>query len=44
MDDNKTYRWGGSAYVGASIGAEDVNFPLPQRQIDLSNGNLTQNR
>ncbi|MFK7921549.1 MAG: RagB/SusD family nutrient uptake outer membrane protein, partial [Bacteroidia bacterium] len=27
-----------------TFGAEDVTFPIPQRQIDLSNGNLTQNR
>lgn len=33
-----------TAYSGASVGAEDVNFPIPQRQIDLSNGNLVQNR
>ncbi|MEM6344970.1 MAG: RagB/SusD family nutrient uptake outer membrane protein, partial [Bacteroidota bacterium] len=28
----------------ASFGPEDLKFPIPQRQIDLSNGNLTQNR
>ncbi|MEL7340791.1 MAG: RagB/SusD family nutrient uptake outer membrane protein, partial [Bacteroidota bacterium] len=27
-----------------SFGSEDVKYPIPQRQIDLSNGNLTQNR
>lgn len=32
-----------TAYTGASVGAEDVNFPLPQRQIEL-NPNLVQNR
>jgi hypothetical protein len=31
-------------YGSASIGAEDVNFPVPQEQIDLSVGKLTQNR
>lgn len=36
--------WGSAAYGGATVGAEDVNFPIPQRQIDLSNDNLIQNR
>jgi len=40
----KTMEWGPAAYVGASIGPEDANFPIPQRQIDLSNNNLVQNR
>ena len=31
-------------YGGATIGSEDVNFPVPQRQIDVSNGILVQNR
>lgn len=34
----------GALYGDASFGAEDVSFPIPQRQIDLSNGNLEQNR
>lgn len=29
---------------GASVGAEDVNYPIPQQQIDITNGNLKQNR
>lgn len=33
-----------SLYGGATFGSEDYNYPVPQRQIDLSNGNLTQNR
>lgn len=33
-----------SLYGNASFGAEDFNYPVPQRQIDLSNGNLSQNR
>lgn len=33
-----------SLYGGASFGSEDINYPVPQRQIDLSNGNLVQNR
>ncbi len=32
-----------SAYGNATFGAEDFNYPVPQRQIDLSNGNLVQN-
>ncbi|MDH5610130.1 MAG: RagB/SusD family nutrient uptake outer membrane protein, partial [Cyclobacteriaceae bacterium] len=28
---------------GVSFGPEDVNYPIPQRQIDLANGNLVQN-
>lgn len=31
-------------YLGAAVGAEDVNYPIPQQQVDLSNGNITQNR
>jgi hypothetical protein len=30
-------------YTGASYSASNSKFPIPQRQIDLSNGNLTQN-
>ena len=28
----------------ATVGPEDVTYPIPQRQIDLSHGNLVQNR
>lgn len=31
-------------YGSAVVGAEDVNFPVPQNQIDISNGKLKQNR
>ncbi len=31
-------------YGDATIGPEDVAYPVPQRQIDLSLGNLSQNR
>ncbi len=31
-------------YGDASVGPEDTSFPIPQRQIDLSRGNLEQNR
>ena len=41
----KTMLWGDLLYgLSATVGAEDVTFPIPQRQIDLSNGNLKQNR
>lgn len=33
-----------SLYGGASVGSEDVTYPIPQNQIDLMNGRLTQNR
>ncbi len=31
-------------YGSATIGAEDVNYPIPQSQIDLTAGRLVQNR
>ena len=40
----KTMEWGSSHYGSATVGPEDMNFPIPQRQIDLSFGNLIQNR
>jgi len=40
----KTMPWGNSLYGGATFGPEDLNVPIPQRQIDISNGNLVQNR
>ncbi len=43
----KTTPWGsGSMYLNgnATVGPEDVTFPIPQNQIDLSNGLLVQNR
>lgn len=40
----KTMPWGANLYGSAVVGAEDVTFPVPQRQLDLSNGKLTQNR
>ena len=40
----KTMPWGNAMYGSATVGAEDVTFPIPQRQLDLSNGNLKQNR
>jgi hypothetical protein len=40
----KTMPWGTALYGSASVGPEDVNYPIPQRQIDLNKGNLVQNR
>lgn len=40
----KTMPWGQAAYAGKSFAAVNVTIPIPQRQIDLSNGNLVQNR
>ena len=39
-----TMPWSNLLYAGQSIGPEDVNFPVPQRQIDVSNNILQQNR
>jgi hypothetical protein len=43
----KTTPWGKTAIYNngaAVVGAEDVTYPIPQRQIDLMNGVLVQNR
>jgi len=40
----QTMEWGSALYGGCTVGPEDVNFPVPQRQIDISYGNLIQNR
>jgi hypothetical protein len=40
----KTMPWGDLLYGPATVGAEDVNYPVPQRQIDLMLGRLIQNR
>ena len=31
-------------YGSSTVGAEDVNYPIPQRQIDISSGAITANR
>jgi hypothetical protein len=39
----KTMSWGTNLYGSdCVVGAEDTSFPIPQRQIDLSEGNITQ--
>ena len=40
----KTMPWSNSLYGNSTVGTEDITFPVPQRQIDLSNGKLIQNR
>ena len=42
----KTMPWGNALYLNgaAVVGAEDVTYPVPQREIDISNGTLVQNR
>jgi hypothetical protein len=46
LDYEKTTPWGINMYGGSYtvVGPEDVTYPIPQRQIDLSHGNLVQNR
>lgn len=44
LEYEKTTPWGNSMYGSAVVGAEDVTYPVPQRQIDLSDGRLVQNR
>lgn len=39
----KTMPWGNNLYGNNTVGDNVVKFPIPQRQIDLSNGKLTQN-
>jgi len=40
----KTQPWGNSMYGTATVGPEDATYPIPQRQLDLSEGKLVQNR
>ena len=40
----KSNPWGMSLYGQAFVGPEDITYPIPQYQIDISNGNLVQNR
>jgi hypothetical protein len=44
LNYEKTMPWGYSMYHNASVGPEDVTYPIPQRQIDLRKGKLVQNR
>jgi starch-binding outer membrane protein, SusD/RagB family len=40
----KTMPWGPPHYGSAYVGPEDVTYPVPQLQINQSNGKLVQNR
>lgn len=44
LDYERTMPWGRSIYWNYVVGLEDVTYPVPQRAIDLSNGNIVQNR
>ena len=46
LDYEKTMPWSNTMYHGTwtVVGPEDVTYPIPQQQIDLSNGRLVQNR
>ena len=39
----KTMPWGNKLYGTAVVAAKDVNYQLPQNQLDLSQGKITQN-
>jgi hypothetical protein len=40
----KTMPWGGSMYGNAIVGPEDKTYPIPQKEIDMSNKRIVQNR
>jgi starch-binding outer membrane protein, SusD/RagB family len=40
----KTMPWGRSRYGTANVESEDMTYPIPQRQIDMSKGKIVQNR
>jgi len=40
----KSMPWGRSLYGNAVVGPEDVTYPIPKYQIDISNKRLVQNR
>jgi len=44
LEFEKTMPRGNMHYGRAVVGPEDVNYPIPQRQIDISGGSLAQNR
>ena len=44
LNYEKGRAWGSALYGSGSVGAEDVNYPIPQTQIDLMGGRLKQNR
>jgi len=44
LNYERTMPWGRALYGDAIVGYEDVTYPIPQVQIDLSMGILVQNR
>jgi len=44
LNYEKTMPWGNKLYGNATVEAEDMTYPVPQRQIDLSQGLIEQNR
>jgi len=40
----ETQDWGTLTYNHSVVAAKDVNYPVPQQEIDLSNGKIVQNR
>jgi starch-binding outer membrane protein, SusD/RagB family len=44
LTSEKSMPWGNSMYGRAAVGPEDITYPVPQLQIDQSNGRLVQNR
>ena len=36
----RPWQWADALYGGATVGNEDMNYPIPQRQIDLMRGTL----
>ena len=44
LDYERTMTWGRNMYGNTKVGPEDVTYPVPQRQIDISNGKIIQNR
>jgi len=44
LNYERSMSWGRSMYGDAIVGNEDVTFPIPQIQLDLSMGILVQNR
>ncbi len=44
LEYEKATPWGNNLYGNAIVGPEDITYPIPQRQIDLSDGRLVQNR
>jgi hypothetical protein len=44
LDYEISMPWGRSMYGITEVGPEDVTYPIPQEQIDKSNGRIKQNR